>query len=233
MYDQETGFYYVESRYYDPVIERFINADIFASTGLGILGYNMFTYCNNSPIAYTDAGGNLPQAVTDKFVHNTVLSRIVLEQKELRMTDTCIYYNRKNFLGGFGYCDLYNSVTGEVWELKKDSQSKSCRTSSALAQLKRYTTGRLKHNLELPLELPLEFPSKTQITGGSFSFQAAGYVYDVIYWSENNGILRYRYDRTETGLRKTVEAIATVAAFAVMYVAPYTIPGVGVCMTMP
>ena len=33
VYDQETGFYYVESRYYDPAIRRFINADSTPSTG--------------------------------------------------------------------------------------------------------------------------------------------------------------------------------------------------------
>lgn len=40
-YDNETGFYYLQSRYYDPQIGRFINADSFASTGQGFLGYNM------------------------------------------------------------------------------------------------------------------------------------------------------------------------------------------------
>ncbi len=32
-YDTETGFYYLQSRYYDPVNRRFINADSYASTG--------------------------------------------------------------------------------------------------------------------------------------------------------------------------------------------------------
>ena len=41
-YDTETGFYYLQSRYYDPVTHRFINADSYSSTGQGIIGYNMF-----------------------------------------------------------------------------------------------------------------------------------------------------------------------------------------------
>ena len=45
-----------------------------------------------------------------------------------------------------------------------------------------------------------------------------------------DGILRYRYNRTETDLRKTVEVIATVAVFAIMCVTPYAIPGVGAYM---
>lgn len=56
-YDSETGFYYLQSRYYDPVLGRFINADGFASTGQGFLGYNMFAYCNNNPVDAADPAG--------------------------------------------------------------------------------------------------------------------------------------------------------------------------------
>jgi RHS repeat-associated protein len=56
-YDSETGFYYLQSRYYDPVISRFINADEYASTGQDFLGCNMFAYCNNNPIFYFDPTG--------------------------------------------------------------------------------------------------------------------------------------------------------------------------------
>ena len=38
-YDSETGFYYLQSRYYDPANRRFINADSYAGTGQGILGW--------------------------------------------------------------------------------------------------------------------------------------------------------------------------------------------------
>ena len=58
-YDRETGFYYLQSRYYDPVLCRFINADDYASTGQGFLGHNMFAYCNNSPCSYQDPDGTL------------------------------------------------------------------------------------------------------------------------------------------------------------------------------
>lgn len=56
-YDSETGFYYLQSRYYDPAIGRFINADAFASTGQGVLGYNMFAYCRNNPVCRVDISG--------------------------------------------------------------------------------------------------------------------------------------------------------------------------------
>ncbi len=57
---QETGFYYLQSRYYDPNLCRFINADVFASTGQGFIGTNMFAYCLNNPVNCVDASGNLP-----------------------------------------------------------------------------------------------------------------------------------------------------------------------------
>mgnify|MGYP003291388509 CR=1 FL=1 len=49
----------MQSRYYDPKICRFINADVYASTGQGILGSNMFAYCLNNPVNRIDCGGLL------------------------------------------------------------------------------------------------------------------------------------------------------------------------------
>ena len=57
VYDTETGLYYLQSRYYDPVTCRFINADAYMSTGQGITGNNMFAYCNNNPVNYYDPSG--------------------------------------------------------------------------------------------------------------------------------------------------------------------------------
>ena len=57
VYDQETGLYYLQSRYYDPEIGRFINADALIATGQGMLGNNMFAYCNNNPVNLKDPTG--------------------------------------------------------------------------------------------------------------------------------------------------------------------------------
>ena len=58
VYDHETGLYYLQSRYYNPEWGRFLNADVFISTGQGLLGNNMFTYCGNNPVANMDPQGN-------------------------------------------------------------------------------------------------------------------------------------------------------------------------------
>ena len=55
--DWESGYYYLQSRYYDPVIGRFINADGYASTGEGFLGHDMFAYCGNDPVNSSDSTG--------------------------------------------------------------------------------------------------------------------------------------------------------------------------------
>ena len=58
-FDTETGFYYLQSRYYDPIVKRFLNADSYGSTGQGFLGYNMFAYCANNPISNADSSGSI------------------------------------------------------------------------------------------------------------------------------------------------------------------------------
>ena len=65
-YDSETGFYYLQSRYYDPANRRFINADGYASTGQGFSGTNMFVYCGNNPVMHKDPSGRDYLVVVDE-----------------------------------------------------------------------------------------------------------------------------------------------------------------------
>ena len=57
--DSETGMYYLNSRYYNPKMGRFISADAYVSTGQGLLGFNMYAYCNNNPVNLVDPSGCL------------------------------------------------------------------------------------------------------------------------------------------------------------------------------
>ena len=57
-YDTESGFYYLMSRYYDPVTHRFINADGYFQPGNSILDANMHLYCGNNPVSHSDTNGN-------------------------------------------------------------------------------------------------------------------------------------------------------------------------------
>ena len=54
-YDTETSFYYLQSRYYDPEVGRFINGDFQLNSD--ILGSNLYIYCGNNPVNYEDDEG--------------------------------------------------------------------------------------------------------------------------------------------------------------------------------
>ena len=61
VYDTETGLYYLQSRYYNPEIGRWINVDnILPSVGGSAIGYNLFSYCLNNPVMYYDPTGHFP-----------------------------------------------------------------------------------------------------------------------------------------------------------------------------
>ena len=59
-YDSETGLYYLKSRYYDPAVKRFLNADdsdILQEEQNCLLQYNLYTYCFNNPANMNDDEG--------------------------------------------------------------------------------------------------------------------------------------------------------------------------------
>ena len=56
-YDTESNLYYLNSRYYNPEIGRFINADAILGANKDILGYNLYAYCGNNPVCYIDQYG--------------------------------------------------------------------------------------------------------------------------------------------------------------------------------
>ena len=65
IYDEETGFYYLQSRYYNPEVGRFISADVLLSTGQGVLGHNAYAYCGNNPASRIDTEGDLWDTLFD------------------------------------------------------------------------------------------------------------------------------------------------------------------------
>ncbi|WP_411681928.1 RHS repeat-associated core domain-containing protein [Clostridium thailandense] len=49
-YDNETGFYYLNSRYYNPEWGRYINADALGGIRGELLSHNVFAYCGNNRV---------------------------------------------------------------------------------------------------------------------------------------------------------------------------------------
>ena len=56
-YDSETGMYYLNSRYYDPEVGRFLNVDAFLGANVGAATFNLFAYCGNNPAVLADPTG--------------------------------------------------------------------------------------------------------------------------------------------------------------------------------
>ena len=110
VYDQETGLYYLQFRYYNPELGRFINTDAYTATGQGFIGNNMFAYCLNNPVNYVDPTGTLAYPGE---IHNAVVRRIAEKYG----------YSKEQFIlyegGGFGRADLI-SLDGQVWDVKRD-----------------------------------------------------------------------------------------------------------------
>ena len=90
-YDTETGWYYLNSRYYDPQVKRFVNADgafgvILTANCINLMQYNLFLYCNDFPIGNLDSNGNID--LTSIKVIKNVFCGIFLGEKLKERSET-------------------------------------------------------------------------------------------------------------------------------------------------
>ena len=108
-YDDETGFYYLQSRYYDPTNARFINAD--AADYIGATGtplsFNLFLYCENDPVNNTDPSGNFwvraASAVAGAALFGTIaylISSLFNLPRDLKLGVTATFAVIGGVLGG-------------------------------------------------------------------------------------------------------------------------------------
>lgn len=66
-YDEECRWYYLQSRYYDPNLRRFINADdieVLEVEQGSLIQYNLYAYCLNNPVNYVDEDGEVAVALS-------------------------------------------------------------------------------------------------------------------------------------------------------------------------
>ena len=83
-WDAETQLYYLQSRYYCPALRRFISADVYLDTGVGILGTNVYIYCNNDPVNLWDPDGRAPLSNQTMQLRQELLQhRIELQIRQL------------------------------------------------------------------------------------------------------------------------------------------------------
>ena len=93
-YDNETGFYYLQSRYYDPKTGRFINGDeaIYVFMNCSPLNHNLFEYCQNNPVSNVDYAGTWYYSLMQYY------------DTRVKPFDKWVTYNRY-----IKYLNIYNS----------------------------------------------------------------------------------------------------------------------------
>ncbi len=90
IYDQETGLYYLNSRYYDPKVGRFISADdvgAVVATPEGLTDKNLYAYCDNNPITRIDNGGEFWRILAGSIIG--VAEQLTLDLIEYIFTGEC------------------------------------------------------------------------------------------------------------------------------------------------
>lgn len=69
-YDEETGLYYLQSRYYNPEIGRFISADdLYYLNNSSAISMNLYSYCENNPINFYDPTGYSLMEIFQELVY--------------------------------------------------------------------------------------------------------------------------------------------------------------------
>ena len=196
VYDEETGWYYLQSRYYDPTTCRFISADVLLSTGQGVLGHNSFAYCNNNTVSMTDDGGDAPWSWLLKdwgYIHRKVQDRICKNR------ETCFM----NYPCSTGMIDIVDISNNRIWEVK------SCGPVALFAtnQLNRY------------LSSDGHFSAGTGIAPECFEEEAPnGKEIVIMYWEAKPGVILYAWGASDDEmLREARLAAGGAAAITALY----------------
>jgi hypothetical protein len=136
----------------------------------------------NNPITYVDPSGEIayPGQIHNAVVNHIQMKYAVSGMQKNKMID---------YRFGFGYADLVNVITGEVWEVKRNTLS----VPKALQQLIRYTTNRLHDKKYSEIQLVTGGSKGTFIYPDSFVMTANVDTYYIDYWDKGNGIIQYDY----------------------------------------
>ena len=140
VYDSETNLYYLQSRYYDAEIGRFVNGDGLVSTGQGLLSNNMFAYCLNNPVNMVDYDGQLPQWVITGAIHLAITASLgAVGWAKFYEVKSAVYAAANAFLYSKGYTitkALFNKFMwgGSLSSKTINSMKQAFKNSSALTK---------------------------------------------------------------------------------------------------
>lgn len=116
-FDEETGLFYLKSRYYNPCIRRFINADGFSYLDNESLnGINLYSYCYNNPIMYNDSSGCFALAIFGiSIVVAKLIKAIAIVVLAVVAITTVIAIEEKTH----AISNTFEKISDELEELKK------------------------------------------------------------------------------------------------------------------
>ncbi|MCQ2287114.1 MAG: RHS repeat-associated core domain-containing protein [Bacteroidales bacterium] len=202
-YDEETGLYYLNSRYYNPEWGRFLNADIYLNANGDIIGHNLFAYCGNEPTGNVDPLGYL---AFPGEIHNEV-------EKHLKKIYGWNSEQRINYENGtWGRADLISS-NGEVWEIKRDKPKQIERGKD---QVKKYVDNTWKNQPKKKLSIG------QYIESNSFTYKSGDTTYNITYRYAGDGVIAYDYSTKVDWERVGEKALATTLLAATIIAAAYS-----------
>ena len=124
VYDTETQWYYLQSRYYDPNTGRFISADVYLSTGQGVIGHNAFAYCLNNPLILADGSGSRAHGIArDLYYVHAFESKTYIpvgdeyyasEYVKQRLVEAILISKEEENVVRFMLCDCDSFVMGLI-----------------------------------------------------------------------------------------------------------------------
>ena len=209
-YDRELGLYYLNSRYYDPETGRFINADMFVSTGQGILGSNMYAYCLNDPVNSNDPSGADPFGILtwiDKaIIHLMVQIKCAIENVWAKE----VYVKGEQ---GKGFVDLLDPINREYYEIKSEKGIKDSRT---FRQIDKYENAKIQSSWGNNFKTPA-VPIGATITAGKKEIEGDFHygIYDIEYHLVQPGLIGYfiepNWERAAAIASAEVIALLTIA----------------------
>ena len=113
VFDEETGLYYLRSRYYNPQWGRFDNADALIGAGK-LLSHNLFAYCSNCSVCYTDASGFEEEQKYLRYVRCAPNTDLVLDTGVIVHRGDVIISVSAIFTGNMSIITLANGESGKI-----------------------------------------------------------------------------------------------------------------------
>ena len=190
VFDEETGLYYLRSRFYSPLLCRFTNADAIIDTLANLTGFNLFCYCENAPVQNIDPEGYLLLAGPHDAVKAAHRDALIALGHSVEIE---VGFLKWGLLKLTGRADIIDATTGEVWEIKPAQKTFDKNPAmfyvNATDQLASYLWGTVQNTARIVLLMTSELTVGGAIPSTTISYNDRELIE---YWCEGDGIIWYQ-----------------------------------------